>query len=654
MKTLRRNFIALFALLAAFAIAGSVAYGQTARQTLAFSVSMPQPGNHTFHVILRCTGMHRELQDFKMPVWSPGFYGIGDYARNVSNFHAEDGTRHALPWELVTKNTWRVAAGNAPSIVLDYDVYGDISFAANSYLGTDRAYISPSGVFVYPSGMIGHAMTVTIQLPASWKQISTGLEPVTGRNGTFSAANFDVLYDSPILMGNQEILKFEVKGVPHYAALENVPASVDRQKMTSDLKRMVTAATELIGDVPYKHYTFLMMGRGNGGIEHLNSASIQFNGDSIVSPNGYLGWLSYVSHEYFHNFNVKRIRPIALGPFNYDMENLTHMLWVSEGLTVYYENMVLVRAGLMSQDQYLQAMQRAMTSFENAPGHHYQSATESSWNTWNTGSGIGGDRGTTISYYDNGAMLGAMLDLAIREGSGNKESLDDVMRGLYRKYYLQKRRGFTDAEFQQECQAAAGGDLSEVFSYASSTVDVDYAKYFAYAGLKLNVATEDAPGAYLGLNTHTEELSPSAAAAMVAGGGRSAFGRRGGVPETVLIVTSATPGSPAANAGLMPGDQIVEVEGVKATPGVLNGMLAPPQPPGRRGGVFAPQPPPPPVVPLKSPGDKITMKISRNGATQDVTIELGKNFKRTFSFERMENPTALQAAILKSWLRPAE
>ncbi|HWG59643.1 MAG TPA: PDZ domain-containing protein [Candidatus Acidoferrales bacterium] len=653
MKPLRRNLIALFALLISLGLAQSAAFAQAAHERLAFTVSMPHPANHTFHVVLRAAGIKGELQDFKMPVWSPGFYGIGDYARNVTNFRAADGAGHALPWEKVTRNTWRVAAGNVPRIELDYDVYGDISFAANSYLGDDRAYISPSGIFVFPAGMPGDAVTVAIQLPPQWKQIATGLEPVPGGHDTFSAANFDVLYDSPILMGNQEILRFDVKGVPHYVALENVPATVDRQKMVADLKRMVTAATELIGDVPYKHYTFLMMGRGNGGIEHLNSASIQFNGNSIESPSGYMGWLSYVSHEYFHNFNVKRIRPIALGPFNYDMENLTHMLWVSEGLTVYYENLVLVRAGLMTRDQYLEAMARAITTFENSPGHHYQSATESSWNTWNTGSGIGGDRGTTISYYDNGAMLGAMLDLAIREGSRNRKSLDDVMRALYRKYYLGKHRGFTDAEFRQECEAAAGGDLSEVFSYASTTMDADYAKYFAYAGLKLDSAKEDAPGAYLGLNTHTEELSPSEAAA--AAGGGLAFGRRGGAPQAVLVITSVIPGSPAASAGLMAGDQILEVDGVKATPAVLNGMLTPPQAArsGRRGpATQAAQAPP--AVPLKNPGDKVALQISRNGSQQEVSIVLGKNFRRTFRFEAAETPTAMQQAILGNWLRPAQ
>jgi predicted metalloprotease with PDZ domain len=639
----RRTFILAAALLAA----APFAFAQPNPPTLAFTVSMPQPANHTFHVIFRADGLKGELQDFKMPVWSPGYYGIGDYSRNVSNFRVQDAGGHALPFEKVSKNTWRVAAGNAPSIVLNYDVFGATSFAANTYLGEDRAYISPSGMFVHIPSMAQHPVTVAIQLPPNWKQIATGLEPVKGKINTFSATNFDVLYDCPILIGNQEYLQFEVKGVPHYVAMENVADTVDRPKMVADLKKMVTAATQLIGDVPYQHYTFLMMGRGNGGIEHLNSASIQFNGDSISTPKGYLSWLSYVCHEYFHNFNVKRIRPIALGPFNYDMENLTNMLWVSEGLSVYYEDLVLVRAGLMTREQYLDKMQAEMGTFENAPGHHYQSATESSWNTWNTGSGVGGDRNTTISYYNNGAMLGAMLDLKIRDASKNRKSLDDVMRGLYQTYYLRKNRGFTDAEFRQECENAAGVDMAEVLSYASTTTDVDYAKYFANAGLKLATATQDAAGAYLGVNTHLQEVPPSAAP----GGGR---GGRGAGPDMALIVTSVTAGSPAETAGLKSGDQILEVEGVKATPKAINDLLTPSQPGNGRGrGQAVPQPAPPAVA-VKKPGDKIKLRISRNGAAQEVDVELGKNVTRTYSLQIVDTPTPLQAAILKDWLRAVQ
>ncbi len=381
-----------------------------------FTVSMPQPASHIFHVTFRCEGLKGSLQDFKMPQWSPGYYGIQKYSRNVSNFRAEDAAGHSLAWEKVARNTWRVVTDDVPAVILNYDVFGATAFAASNYLGEDRAYISPASTFVHPAVQLPHPVTIEIRLPAAWQRISTGLEPIKGKPATFEASDFDVLYDSPILIGNQEYLQFDVKGVPHYVAIENVPPEVGRPRMVADLKTMVTAATQLMGDVPYRHYTFLMMGRGGGGIEHSNSSSNQFNGTTLGTPDGYLRWLSFICHEFFHSFNVKRIRPLALGPFDYDQENLTNMLWVSEGLSVYYQDLILVRAGLMSRDQYLAKMASAIGAFENAIGHHYQSATESSLNTWNSGSGVGGDRNTTISYYNNGArqQITTYCDLADR------------------------------------------------------------------------------------------------------------------------------------------------------------------------------------------------------------------------------------------------
>ena len=595
----------LHAMLWAALLAGSpCTFGQPAKETMAFTVSMPQPGTHKFHVTFRCEGLKGEMQDFKMPVWMPGFYRIMGYENNVTNLRAEDSAGRALPWEKVTKNTWRVVSGNAPAIILNYDVFGNTNFAANNCLSDQRAFIAPPGLFMYLAGQIRHSVTVTFGLPADWKQIATGLDPVQGRPNTFSAPDFDVLYDCPILLGNQEVLGFEVQGRPHKVVIENVAAGVDRQRMMADLKRMVETATQLIGDIPYKHYTFLLIGTGNGGIEHANSAACFFNGNSLNDENGYQRWLSYICHEYFHHFNVKRIRPLALGPFDYDMENLTDMLWVSEGLSVYYQDLILVRAGLMTRDQYLEKMQNAITRFESGAGHHYQSATESSLYTW-SGSALRGDRDTTISYYDNGAMLGAMLDLKIRNESRNQKSLDDVMRALYRKYYVGKKRGFTDAEFRAECESAAGGPLTEVFEYASTTRDVDYAKYFLYAGLEVSATMQEAPGAYLGVNTQTLDGK--------------------------LVVSEITAGSPAHSAGLSAGDEILELNGARATTKVLADLLA-----------------------AKKPGDTIKLRSLRNGTAQELEIALGRNTRAGYKITQAPHPSLLQEVIQKDWLRKSQ
>lgn len=567
---------------------------------MAFTVSMPRPESHVFHVSFRCEGLKAEIQDFLMPAWMPGFYRIMDYEKNVSNFRAADGAGHPLAWEKVTQNTWRVVTANSPAIVLDYDVFGNVSFVAQNYLDRERAFIAPPGLFIYPAGRILHPVTITIRLPEGWRQIATGLDQVKGRPGTFTAPDFDVLFDSPFLLGNQEVMQFQVRGIPHQVVIEDVPAKVDLAKMADDLRRIVSAAAGIMGDIPYRHYTFLLMGKGRGGIEHANSAACSFNGEGLVDEKDYRGWLSYIAHEYFHAFNVKRIRPLALGPFDYETKNLTDMLWVSEGLTVYYEDIIMVRAGLMTDDQYLERMKNAMAGFENSPGRRYQSATESSLETWD-GSGFGGDRKTTISYYDNGAMLGAMLDLKIRNDSGNRKSLDDVMRTLYQKYALGRKRGFTDTEFREECERAAGGSLAEVFEYASTTKDVDYVKYLAYAGLRVVDTPREAPGAYLGINTQTI-------------GGK-------------LMVSGTSEGSPAANAGVGAGDEILGLDGARAGTRVLSDMLT-----------------------TKKPGEIVKVRLSRGGDVRDVEIVLGTNMRHDYAIMRDPNPTPLQASILKDWL----
>jgi predicted metalloprotease with PDZ domain len=587
---------------AAFLVATLAAAWAAPAQTMSFAVSLPQPANHIIHVKLRATGLKGESQDFKMPAWAPGYYRILDFAKNVSNFRAVNGSGHPLAWEQTSKNTWRVAAANTPAIVLNYDVTALTQFVAQTYLNENRAFISAPGLYMHVAGHIQQQpVTVAFELPAGWTKIATGLDPVPGKPNTFAAPDFDVLYDCPTLLGNQEWIEFEAAGRPHRAAIENVPASVDRQKIAADLKRMVEAATRLIGDVPYRHYTFLLMGKGNGGIEHLNSAAIAFNADSLATEPGYRRWLSYVAHEYFHNFNVKRIRPIALGPFDYDRENLTNMLWVSEGLSVYYQDLVLVRAGLITGEQYLEKMATTIGRFENAPGHRYQSAAESSFNTWGS-SGVGNDRNTSISYYDNGAMLGALLDLSIRNGSANRKSLDDVMRGVYRKYYQEKKRGFTDAEFRAECEQAAGTPLDEVFSYAATSKEMDYAKYFGYAGLTVESASQEAKGAWLGVNTRSQ--------------------------ETGLDVVEVISRSPAEGAGLHAGDRITAVEGVKATPKTLNDALV-----------------------ARKPGDALRLRLTRDGDSRDIDVALGKNATWTFHIAPAPAPSALQTAILKDWLR---
>jgi predicted metalloprotease with PDZ domain len=194
---------------------------------------------------------------------------------------------------------------------------------------------------------------------------------------------------------------------------------------------------------------------------------------------------NFLAHEYFHHYNVKRIRPIALGPFDYQRPNRTHLLWVSEGLTVYYEYRLVRLAGLMRDTDLLHDFQSNIAAYESKPGRLRQTLAQSSWDTWDDGP-LGGNPDSTISFYDKGPVVGLLFDLAIRHATGNQRGLDDVMRRLYNEFYLERRRGFTDAEFRQVCEAVAGEPLPELFDYVYTVKEPDYAKYLAYGGLGID------------------------------------------------------------------------------------------------------------------------------------------------------------------------
>lgn len=570
---------------------------------MAFTVSMDRPATHYYHVIFRCQGLKGPEEEFKMPSWTPGYYQILDYARNVLNFRAEDLRGSSLPWKKTAKNTWRVQLGGAHEVSVSYDVYAFSRSVAESYLDDSQGFICPASVFMHVAGRTSYPVTVKLRPYQNWNRISTGLDPLEGRLDTYAAPDFDVLYDCPILLGNQEILRFEVRGIPHFIAGSNL-VTADHDKFVADLSRIVEAAADIMGEIPYRHYTFLMIGPGGGGLEHLNSAALTLNPSSLNTPEGYKSWLSFVSHEYFHNYNVKRIRPLALGPFDYDRENYTTMLWVSEGFTVYYEDLILNRAGLLSREEFLERARQNIARHENIPGHLFQSASESSFDTWIQFFSRGENASnTTISYYDKGCTLGMLLDLKIRNETKNTKSLDDVMRILYNRYYKEKKRGFSDREFRDVCETTAGAKLSEIFDiYASTVKDIDYVKYLGYAGLDIDMTPRELPGGYLG----------------------AAFRDQNGA----VVLSGIEWDSPASRAGLSAQDEILALDSLRVSARSLGEALG-----SRRA------------------GDTVRVLLSRRSMIREVAVTLGKRTERSFHIKPASDPSPLGGAILKSWLK---
>ncbi len=295
-------------------------------------------------------------------------------------------------------------------------------------------------------------------------------------------------------MGNlEELPSFRVNGIAHRFIGYEL-GDFDRIQFMSNLKKTVESAVTIIGDIPYKQYTFIGIGPGQGGIEHLNNTTVSFDGRELNTADGMNSMMSFLAHEYFHHYNVKRIRPFELGPFDYDKENKTNLLWVSEGLSVYYEYLIVKRADLINEQTLLNNFESSINAFENNPGRFYQSLAQASYETWSDGpfGRQGENANKSISYYDKGPAVGLILDFVIRHATQNKQSLDDVMRLLYWQYYKKLKRGFTDAEFQQACETIAGISLASEFEYVYTTKELDYNTYLAYAVLKIDVqrATE--------------------------------------------------------------------------------------------------------------------------------------------------------------------
>lgn len=596
-NTMRRVFTGLI-LLQCF-----TTFAQTT-EPVRFKVTMPNPENHTFHVQMECKVGQHETARLKMPAWSPGYYQIMDFESFVSNFQVSDEAGKKLSWDKKGKNEWHVEKGKAAELKVEYDVLTTREFVGTSFLDKEHAYIVPAGVCLYLENEIKRSAEISIVPFETWKNVATGLDLIPGKAFTYSAPDFDVLYDSPMLMGNlEELPPFEVKGIPHYFIGYKI-GTFDRVKFMAELKKMVEVASGTIGDIPYKHYTFLGIGPGRGGIEHLNSTAVSFDGKELSTRSGNLRMLSFLTHEYFHHYNVKRIRPIELGPFNYDKGSKTNMLWVSEGITVYYEYPILNRAGLMTTDEMLKAFKSLIVSLETQPGRLYQSLAQASAETWSDGpSGrVNDEFNKTISYYIKGPIVGLLLDFKIRHETGNKKSLDDVMRALYQEFYLKQQRGFTESEFRKVCERIAGASLDEIFHYVYTTKELNYEKYFGYAGLNIDVKPKQLSGGYLGI--------------------------KGKVQNDSLVVSSVEWDSPAWKAGVRKGNVIFAVNDQKPTESNVS---------------F--------IFPDKKAGEKLRLDLVKNDTKVSFTIELGTKSERSFDITPVANPDKLQADIFKSWAK---
>lgn len=426
----------------------------------------------------------------KLPVWAPGYYMIQNYPKHLCDFTASDTAGTPLRWQKEGKNGWRITMPADGKAIVKYRIFADEYDVASSRIDNTCAFIAPNGVFMYSDLQKYQPVTVTYQVPSNWKNVSTGLVPHQDQPYTYTAPDFDILYDSPLLMGNHLVKKFSHEGHDYELALET-PDGFEESGFEDAFRKIVSASTSIMHDVPYSNYTLIHMRKGPGGLEHINSQACYTDGTFRFSNHAeWLNYLAFTAHEYFHLYNVKTIRPIELGPFDYDREVFTPLLWFSEGVTCYYEGQILYRAGIATQDEMLELISKYMRMDERYEGHHHQSLRQTSYDIWLTFlNEDANSRDVTINYYFRGPVIGLIMDLEIQRLSKGKHSLDDLMRLLYNRYHKQQGRGFTEEEFWSSVDEVAGSSMQHIRYLVDNPVDIDYEKYLTPAGLKIDRST---------------------------------------------------------------------------------------------------------------------------------------------------------------------
>jgi predicted metalloprotease with PDZ domain len=479
------------------------------RYRMEYTIAMPDPSSHLFHVTLFVSGLTGQPVELQLPVWSPGRYGKMDFAKNVQEFAAVSSDGKPMRWDKTNGSRWRVFPGNWRSMRVSYRVFANAPLSGTfSVLDTLHANFNGPSLFMYVEGHKQDPVSLSIVAPENWTIING--EVARPGQRFFNFANYDLMIDTPTEVAPAGALLLDSFVVDNrfYRVMvhHNGPvADSTRARFARDIESIVRYQNSVFGAPPLEQYTFLFnIGfPGGDGMEHLTSTQIA-NRVAWTDTARLLPGLTTASHEYFHVWNVKRVRPVALGPFDYTKEQYQPSLWVAEGWTQYYGFVTLRRGGIEDTEAFYRRMAGLIQQNLTAPGRKEVSARMASFHApfWDGAPNAQPTNGgnTFFSYYTKGAGIAAFLDLFIRNRSDNSKSLNDAFNNLKNRtwtaaktsYYLQGR-GYTEEDVEQAVSAAAGMNMKEWFNrHVGGTEDMDYDAALAWAGLRL-VRNENAP-----------------------------------------------------------------------------------------------------------------------------------------------------------------
>jgi predicted metalloprotease with PDZ domain len=573
---------------------------------LEYTVRIPSPSTHYVEVELLAPAAGRQDVELMMAVWTPGSYLVREFARNVEAVAAETAEGAALPLEKTRKNRWRVATTGAERVRVRYRVYAREMSVRTNFVEADFALLNGAATFMTLADGIARPHDIRLELPPAWERSVTALDPAPdGAPNYYRAPNFDALVDSPIVAGSPAVYEFSVDGVPH--ALVNVGEGGvwDGPRSARDVESIVRAQAGLWGPLPYKRYVFInLLTEMRGGLEHANSTVLMASRWATRTRRGYLDWLGLVSHELFHVWNVKRLRPIDLGPFDYEREVYTHDLWAVEGLTTYYGDLLVRRAGLVSEGEYLEQLSNDIESIQTTTARQVQPLSQASFDAWiKYYRPDENSPNVALSYYQKGGVVSFLLDAAIRRATNGSRTLDDFMRLAFERF--SGERGFTSAEIRSLASEVAGTDLSEWLRRAiDTTAELDYRPALEWYGLRFT-AEPSSHKAWLGVMTRVDN------------------GR--------LLVSQVRRGTPAEAAGLNAEDEILAIGEYRVRPDQWESRLE-----------------------AYRPGERVSILVARRERLVRLDAVFGSEPPRTWRLELDPTATLAQHARLREWLAVKE
>jgi predicted metalloprotease with PDZ domain len=580
---------------------------------ITYTVSSLEPNSHRAHFTIELRSIGAPAVDIVLPVWAPGAYEIRESAREVREVSARalEGSQ-PLQVERIEKNRWRVSTVGIDSCVVAYTVYGHELLDDGFDVTDEHLFLNATRCLPYVVGRENEPLELVLHLPPGWRAYAE-LPRTADLPPRFRARDYEELVDTPVDCGTPQELEFLAGGIPHRLVICGSGGNYETHQIETDTAKIVEAQIRYFGGSPLHSFTFFLhvTDRRDGGLEHKNSTSLVLERNSFRPAEAYERFLSVVSHEYFHVYNVKRIRPKVLGPFDFTRENYTRLLWWMEGTTDYASHLLLRRAGLLTPRKYLGELAKLAHQYLTMPGRAVRSLEEASLSAWvDLYRPYEESRNQSVSYYIKGHLVSLCLDLEIRSRSGNLSSLDHVFRHLWKEYGVPDR-GLEEGEIYRVVDSVTGLDLKDFFGrYVRGTDELDLDQFVRHAGLGFSPAPK----------------SPEDAETPEAGYFGFEFANEGGRVRVREVLDH----TPARRAGISPGDELVAFDGTRVLhEGFTDSLKRYP------------------------PGTEVQVDLFRRGRLRKLTVMLGKPPPAKYVFRPVEQPTPLQRLIYESWLESA-